>query len=230
MDRRGFVWGLTAFLLGGTAAKAGETAELFGGVLDSDENWALRRGRRGRRRLAKAKHGKRTARRTTKDKIRAARKKPGYTGRIYVDFRTREKTGTIIIKTHERALYYVLGRGKAIRYGVAVGKEGFVWSGIARIGYKKEWPDWRPPAEMIERKPELAEWAEGMPGGIPENPLGARAMYLFRGRQDTQFRIHGTNAPSSIGTAASSGCIRMLNDEVIELYAKVRLGTKVIVI
>jgi lipoprotein-anchoring transpeptidase ErfK/SrfK len=83
---------------------------------------------------------------------------------------------------------------------------------------------------MIERKPELAEWAEGMPGGIPENPLGARAMYLFKGKQDTQFRIHGTNAPSSIGTAASSGCIRMLNEEVIELYSKVRLGTKVIVI
>jgi lipoprotein-anchoring transpeptidase ErfK/SrfK len=226
MDRRAFVWGLAAFLAGGTgAAKAYHDPWIDGGLLEEDEVYVPRR----RRRLARLKRKARAAKRGRKAKPRVAKRK-GYTGRSYVDFRTREKPGTIIIKTHERALYYVLGRGKAMRYGVAVGKEGFSWSGIARIGYKKEWPDWTPPAEMIERKPELAEWAEGMPGGIPENPLGARAMYLFKGKQDTQFRIHGTNAPSSIGTAASSGCIRMLNHEVIELYSRVRLGTKVIVL
>jgi lipoprotein-anchoring transpeptidase ErfK/SrfK len=231
MDRRAFVWGVTAFLFGGTAAaKASELPELFGGVLNAQEDWAFRQSQRHKQqRTVGKKQSKHATSKTTKDKIRAA-KRHGYAGRTYVDFRTREKPGTIVIKTYERALYYVLGSGKAIRYGVAVGKEGFTWAGIARIGIKKEWPDWKPPPEMIDRKPELAEWADGMPGGIPENPLGARAMYLFRGRQDTQFRIHGTNAPSSIGTAASSGCIRMLNDEVIELYSKVHLGTKVIVL
>ena len=153
----------------------------------------------------------------------------GYRGKTIVAFRTGERRGTIIIRTSERALYYVLGSGQAIRYGVAVGKEGFQWSGTARIGAKAVNPPWTPPAEMIERKPELEEWAGGMPGGIPENPLGVRAMYLYRGRRDTQFRIHGTNAPWSIGTAASSGCIRMLNSEVIDLYGRARVGTKVIV-
>jgi lipoprotein-anchoring transpeptidase ErfK/SrfK len=161
---------------------------------------------------------------------RSAARRRAYEGREEVSFRTSERVGTIIIKTGERALYYVLGSGRALRYGVAVGKQGFQWSGVARIGRKEEWPSWTPPEEMIERKPELAEWAEGMPGGIPENPLGARALYLYAGKRDTMFRIHGTNAPSSIGTAASSGCIRMLNEEVIELYGRTRLGTKVIVL
>ena len=133
------------------------------------------------------------------------------------------------MKTSERALYHVLGGGKAVRYGVAVGKQGFSWSGTARVAMKAVNPRWTPPPEMIARTPKYAKWANGMPGGIPENPLGARALYLYKGRSDTGFRIHGTNAPSSIGTAASSGCIRMLNSEVAELYGKVRIGTKVIV-
>lgn len=155
--------------------------------------------------------------------------RPVYEGYEYVEFETPEKPGTIIINARQRALYYVLGDGEAIRYGVAVGKEGFEWAGIARVGMKREWPTWTPPKEMIRRKPELAEWADGMPGG-PDNPLGARAIYLFDKKGDTGFRIHGTNEPWSIGTAASSGCIRMLNEEVEELYDAVSIGTKVIVL
>lgn len=158
------------------------------------------------------------------------KKRPAYDGREIVNFPSSEKPGTIIIKTSERALYQVLGKGKAMRYMVAVGKDGFSWSGIARIGLKRENPRWTPPPEMIARTPKYAKWRKGMPGGIPENPLGARALYLFNKGGDTQYRIHGTNAPSSIGTAASSGCIRMLNHEVIELYGKTPVGTKVIVL
>jgi lipoprotein-anchoring transpeptidase ErfK/SrfK len=156
--------------------------------------------------------------------------KPIYSGRQEVAFASAERRGTIIIKTQERALYEVLGGGKAMRYLVAVGKEGFAWSGVARVGMKRVDPPWTPPAEMIQRKPELAKWALGMPGGAPENPLGPRAMYLFKGKYDTGFRIHGTIHPESIGTAASSGCIRMLNQEVIELFAQTPVGTKVIVL
>ena len=128
-----------------------------------------------------------------------------------------------------RALHYILGEGEAIRYGVAVGKQGFDWAGIAKIGRKVEWPKWTPPRDMIVRRPELAKYADGVPPG-PDNPLGARAMYLFAGGRDTLYRIHGTNEPRSIGHAASSGCIRMLNEEVIDLYGRSPLGTKVIVL
>ena len=110
---------------------------------------------------------------------------------------------------------------------MAVGKEGFDWAGIAKVGRKVEWPRWTRPAAMIKRRPELAKWAGGMPGG-PENPLGARAMYLFTKAGDTGFRVHGTNEPESIGWAASSGCIRMLNEEVEELYSRVKVGTPVV--
>lgn len=159
------------------------------------------------------------------------KKKPvvTYRGAEYVEYNTPEKPGTVIVNTRQRALYYVIGDGEAIRYGVAVGKEGFDWAGIARVGMKREWPTWTPPKAMIQRRPELAEWADGMPGG-PGNPLGSRAIYLFDKKGDTGFRIHGTIEPWSIGTAASSGCIRMLNEEVEELYDAVRVGTKVIVI
>jgi lipoprotein-anchoring transpeptidase ErfK/SrfK len=156
--------------------------------------------------------------------------KPGYQGRQEVEFASKEKPGTIIINTKERSLYEVLGSGKAMRYMVAVGKEGFEWTGVARVALKKVDPMWTPPPEMIERKPELAKWAMGMPGGDPQNPLGPRALYLFKGKRDTGFRIHGTIYPESIGTAASSGCIRMLNAEVIELFQQTRVGTKVIVL
>ena len=183
--------------------------------------------------------GKRRKVRVVSQKIRArkkiAAKKPrvkrvAYAGRRTVQFASSEKRGTIIIKTSERALYQVLGNGQAMRYLVAVGKQGFSWAGTARVGTKAVNPRWTPPPEMIERTPRYAKWAGGMPGGIPENPLGVRALYLYRGKSDTGFRIHGTNAPGSIGSAASSGCIRMLNHEVIELYNSTPRGTKVIVI
>lgn len=152
-----------------------------------------------------------------------------YEGSQVVPYSTPEKSGTVIVNTGRRKLYYVLGDGEAIEYGVAVGKEGFDWAGVAKVGRKVEWPDWTPPAAMIKRRPELAQWRDGMPGG-EGNPLGSRAIYLFTKKGDTGFRIHGTIEPQSIGTAASSGCIRMLNEEVEELFDAVKIGTKVIVL
>ncbi len=139
-----------------------------------------------------------------------------------VDFATSMDRGSVVINTKERALYFVLGNGKAARYSVAVPKKGFGWSGIERVSAKQPWPDWRPPAPMRKRRPELPAF---MAGG-PENPLGARAIYLG----SSIYRIHGTNEPASIGKAASSGCIRMLNEDVAELYEHVRLGAVVVVI
>ncbi len=143
---------------------------------------------------------------------------------------TKEAPGTIVIDTNNKFLYHITGPGSATRYGVGVGREGFGWSGVVNIGAKQEWPTWNPPAEMRAR-----ERANGrilpisMKGGI-ENPLGARAMYLYKGGQDTIYRIHGTNQPWSIGLNLSSGCIRMLNKDVEHLYSKVGVGTKVIVV
>lgn len=181
-----------------------------------------RRKRQQRKARKKRKTEQKQARKTTRNKV-------NYKGREIVDFNSSEKPGTIIVKTRERALYQVLPDGRAKRYLVAVGKEGFAWSGVARIGMKRKNPTWTPPAAMIKRTPKYAKWKNGMPGGIPENPLGVRALYLFDGGGDTLYRIHGTNSPSSIGTAASSGCIRMLNREVVELFNNTPVGTKVIV-
>ena len=139
-----------------------------------------------------------------------------------VDYPTNEAPGTIIVDTPNTYLYYVLPGGKAIRYGVGVGREGFTWSGVKTVERKAEWPDWTPPPEMIARAPYLPRF---MAGGVT-NPLGARAMYL----SGTFYRIHGTNAPSTIGSRASSGCIRMANDDVIDLYGRVNVGTKVVVL
>ncbi|WP_373503102.1 L,D-transpeptidase [Aestuariivirga sp.] len=153
----------------------------------------------------------------------------GYGGRELVDFESPERPGTLIVNTGDRALCRILGDGLAMRYAVAVGKEGHDWAGIAEVGRKVEWPTWTPPRDMIARKPELARWAGGMPGG-PDNPLGARALYLYADGRDTLFRIHGTNEPDSIGNAASSGCIRMHNAHIIGLYDQTPIGTKVIVL
>jgi lipoprotein-anchoring transpeptidase ErfK/SrfK len=153
-----------------------------------------------------------------------------YEGAEWVEYESLEEPGTVIINTHKRRLYQIMGYGEAVRYGVAVGREGFQWAGVAKVGRKQKWPRWTPPASMIKRKPELARWANGMPGRIRQNPLGARAIYLFANGRDTLLRIHGTNEPRSIGKAASSGCFRMLNEEVVELYDNVQVGTKVIVI
>ncbi len=145
-----------------------------------------------------------------------------------VPFETRHRPGTIIVRPHERRLYLVQEGGTAMRYGVGVGRQGFAWAGSARIGRKAKWPTWTPPAPMIRRQPELRRWAGGMPGGLG-NPLGARALYLYRGGRDTLYRLHGTNEPQSIGHAVSSGCIRLFNHDAIDLYERARVGARVVV-
>jgi lipoprotein-anchoring transpeptidase ErfK/SrfK len=142
--------------------------------------------------------------------------------RAIVNYSTREAPGTVIIDTANTTLYYMLGQNRAIRYGVGVGREGFTWSGVQTISRKAEWPDWHPPAEMIARQPYLPRFMAGGPG----NPLGARAMYLG----GTEYRIHGTNDPSTIGKFVSSGCIRLTNEDVADLFSRVEVGTRVVVL
>jgi lipoprotein-anchoring transpeptidase ErfK/SrfK len=139
-----------------------------------------------------------------------------------VEFSTEHAPGTIVISTTERRLYYVTSRGQAIEYGVGVGRPGFEWTGTKRVTAKREWPSWTPPAEMLLRRPDLPRY---MSGG-PDNPLGARALYLG----SSLYRIHGSNEPETIGQAVSSGCIRMLNEDVVDLYDRVRVGTRVVVV
>ncbi len=138
-----------------------------------------------------------------------------------VFYRTTEAPGTIIVHTNERYLYVVQPGGRALRYGIGVGRDGFQWQGLLKISRKQEWPDWTPPEEMIERQPYLPRWMAGGPG----NPLGARALYLG----NTVYRIHGTNQPQTIGTAVSSGCFRLTNPDVSDLYERIPVGTKVVV-
>jgi lipoprotein-anchoring transpeptidase ErfK/SrfK len=147
---------------------------------------------------------------------------PPHLRRRIVEYRTNEAPGAIIIDTPNTYLYFVLGQGRAIRYGIGVGREGFTWSGVRRIERKEEWPDWIPPAEMIARQPYLPRFMAGGPG----NPLGARAMYLA----GTLYRIHGTSEPASIGKHVSSGCIRLLNEDAIDLYDRTPVGAKVVVL
>jgi lipoprotein-anchoring transpeptidase ErfK/SrfK len=139
-----------------------------------------------------------------------------------VAFNTKEPPGTLIVDTPNTYLYYVLGGGRAIRYGVRVGRDGFTWNGVQKISRKAEWPDWHPPPEMIDRQPYLPRFMAGGPG----NPLGARAMYLG----STVYRIHGTNQPSTIGKFVSSGCIGLLNEDVSDLFDRVKVGTRVVVL
>jgi lipoprotein-anchoring transpeptidase ErfK/SrfK len=166
--------------------------------------------------------------------IRSSDVDPAYM-RTTVNYPTNEQPGTIIIDPQNRFLYLVQGGGRAIRYGVGVGRQGFSWSGTATIKDKQEWPDWYPPKEMLQRQPELMRNMSelrsgiGMPGG-PRNPLGARAMYLWQGNKDTLFRIHGTFEPWTIGRNVSSGCIRMINQDVIDLYQRTSVGAKVVVL
>ena len=149
--------------------------------------------------------------------------------RAEVDYPSSEKPGTVIVDTPARRLYYITGNNKAIRYAVSVGREGLQLRGNAYVGRKAEWPTWTPTPNMLRRDPEKnMKYAGGLPGG-PNNPLGARAMYLYRDGNDTMFRLHGTNQPWSIGQAMSSGCVRMMNHDVIDLYERVKVGTKVVV-
>jgi lipoprotein-anchoring transpeptidase ErfK/SrfK len=152
-----------------------------------------------------------------------------------VDYPSRAPRGSIIVDASAHYLYWIEGNGKALRYGVGVGSEGFGWSGVAAVHEKREWPDWYPTNEFLERRPEVVanlkvlQSGIGIPGG-PDNPLGARALYLWQGKKDTLYRIHGTNEPDTIGRNVSSGCIRMINDDVVDLYDRTPIGTKVTVL
>lgn len=146
---------------------------------------------------------------------------PGGFERQVVFFRSNEAPGTVVVHTSERFLYLVQGNNRAVRYGIGVGRDGFQWAGLVKVTRKQEWPDWRPPPEMIQRQPYLPRFMAGGPG----NPMGARALYLGT----TIYRIHGTNQPQTIGHAVSSGCFRLVNEDVADLYERVPLGTKVVV-
>jgi len=141
-----------------------------------------------------------------------------------------DEPGTIVVDTGNRYLYLVQADGTSRRYGIGVGRQGFSWSGEATIKNKQHWPRWFPPKEMVARDPLAAEWANGMPGGRLDNPLGSRALYLYQGNKDTLYRLHGTADARSIGKAVSSGCVRLLNQDIIDLYDRVPLGTKVVVL
>lgn len=155
-------------------------------------------------------------------------KVPSKFHRQLIRYETDEKPGTVIVDTGAKFLYLVMEDGRAMRYGIGVGREGFEWSGTARVGMKREWPTWTPPSEMIQREPELAKYRGGMKPGL-KNPLGARALYLFNKRGDTGYRLHGSPEWNSIGGNVSSGCIRLMNQDVIDLYERVKVGAKVIV-
>jgi lipoprotein-anchoring transpeptidase ErfK/SrfK len=159
---------------------------------------------------------------TAMDSVSQAVDMPAHLRRQVVEYSTREAPGTVVVDTSQTYLYLVLANGKALRYGIGVGREGFTWSGTQTISKKAEWPDWTPPAEMIARQPYLPRFMAGGPG----NPLGARAMYLG----NTIYRIHGTNDPTTIGKHVSSGCIRLTNDDVSDLYARVSVGAKIVVL
>ena len=153
---------------------------------------------------------------------------PAYYRRVVPD-PTGETPGTLVVDTADRYLYLVRADGQAVRYGVGIGRAGFGWSGRGTIAYKKKWPTWTPPAEMIEREPELEKWADGQPPGLT-NPLGARALYIFQDGRDTLYRLHGTGEVWSIGRAVSSGCVRLLHQDVIDLYNRVPNGAPIIVV
>ncbi|MGB5213130.1 MAG: L,D-transpeptidase [Anderseniella sp.] len=151
--------------------------------------------------------------------------------RTRVDYDSGEKPGTLIVDTSNFYLYLVEPAGSAMRYGVGLGRAGFEWSGRARVAWKRPWPKWTPPDTMIARDPELEKWSVrngGMPPGL-ENPLGARALYIFEGKVDTLYRVHGTNEPQSIGKAVSSGCVRMINQDAIDLYDRVKSNAPILV-
>ena len=220
-----------------------------------DRKKALLKRKKAREARAKRRAAKRTARRSTTRSTRAIRtsarntrstrsratprgtkrisrrrKVPAKYSRRTVLLRTPHPVGTVIVDSNRKFLYLVKSRRHAIRYGIGVGREGFGWGDTVRVARKAEWPDWHPPKEMIEREWKQNKRRVGFTPGGPGNPLGARSLYLFKGNRDTQYRIHGTNEPWSIGLNMSSGCIRMMNDDVTHLYNQVKVGAKVVVI
>jgi len=152
---------------------------------------------------------------------------PGYRRQL-TDYTTTERPGTIVVDTAHRYLYLVAEDGKAMRYGVGIGRDGFTWSGRGEIRLKREWPTWTPPSEMIVRQPELEPYRNGMAPGL-DNPLGARALYIFQDGRDTLYRVHGTSDPTTIGLAVSSGCVRLINQDVVDLYNRVAVGSAIVV-
>lgn len=157
-----------------------------------------------------------------------AEKIPPQYRRQVVKYETSEAPGTIVVDTQNKFLYHVEQDGKATRYGIGVGREGFTWKGNAKVAMKREWPTWTPPAPMIKRQPELAKYAGGMQPGL-SNPLGARALYLYKGGRDSGYRLHGTPEWWSIGKNVSSGCIRLINQDIVDLYNRAEVGAKVVV-
>lgn len=153
--------------------------------------------------------------------------RPDYRRQL-TDYTTTERPGTIVVDTAHRFLFLVEEGGKAMRYGVGIGRDGFTWSGRGEIRLKREWPTWTPPTEMIVRQPELEPYRNGMAPGL-DNPLGARALYIFQDGRDTLYRVHGTNDPATIGLAVSSGCVRLVNQDVIDLYSRVPVGSAIVV-
>ncbi|MEX6505904.1 L,D-transpeptidase family protein [Jiella sp. M17.18] len=159
--------------------------------------------------------------------VNLSKVKPGYLRREVAD-PTGEAPGTIVVDTANKYAYFVMPGGRAMRYGVGVGRQGFAWSGRAKVQFKKKWPTWTPPSDMIKRQPELAQYADGMEPGIT-NPLGARALYLYEDGRDTLYRLHGSPEYWTIGTNASSGCIRFINQDIIDLYSRAKVGAPVLV-
>lgn len=164
------------------------------------------------------------------DQVSKSRIAPFRYRRQTVSYETKQPAGTIIIDTRKHFLYLVQGNGKAIRYGVGVGRDGFGWNGTVKVGRKAEWPTWTPPPEMIARERKRGRILPAQMKGGPRNPLGARALYLYQGGRDTIYRIHGTSEPWTIGLNVSSGCIRLLNKDVIDLYKRTKVGAKVVVL
>ena len=202
---------LSAVLMGSGAAQAGTFLDALGNLFSSDDS---------------AQYAGRTL---YPGDVPRDRVVPFKYHRQTVSLSTKEAPGTIIIDPSQHFLYFVLGGGQAVRYGVGVGRTGFGWRGTVRIGGKAEWPEWRPPKEMIAREAKRGHKLPVVMAGGKGNPLGARAMYLYRAGGDSGFRIHGTSEPWTIGLNVSSGCIRLVNDDVVDLYNRVRIGAKVIV-
>ncbi|MGP2491419.1 L,D-transpeptidase [Mesorhizobium sp. PUT5] len=231
MSRRGLLCGLGAAALAG-AAGCSRSIDMNSMGLDMTSTGSIRPMRPA---ISVDKHI------TTPDVMYAALTDGGFAlpavpyQKVKAEFRrqivvdpTGEAPGTIVVRLAERKLYLVQPGGEAIRYGVGIGKDGFSWSGRANVQYGREWPIWTPPPEMIQRKPELVKWKGGQPGGL-DNPLGARALYLFQNGQDTGYRIHGSPEWWSIGQAMSSGCVRLINQDIIDLYARVSKRNPVVV-
>ncbi|MBC8036839.1 MAG: L,D-transpeptidase [Rhizobiales bacterium] len=225
LSRRHFIVGMSAFATWRSAANAQDIDELYGDEPSADDDYGFYDDESG---YDPALLPPAESESDFPIEPVNMKKIPGEFHRQIVPYEGPEFPGTIVVDPAARYLYHVREGGEATRYGVGVGRAGFAWSGVAEVGLKRRWPRWVPPKEMVARDENAAKWANGQPGG-PDNPLGARALYLYADNKDTLYRIHGTNDPSSIGKAKSSGCVRMLNQDIAELFLQVPLKTHVLV-